>query len=77
MSAFGAIVMMIPLIEWSVGIGDGHSADHFFFFGMPFFASCIVADAGMAAGFAGISRMTEAGEDAIVKARLHWRNSQN
>lgn len=74
MSAFGAIFMMITLIEWIFGIGGGRNADHFFFFGVPFFTSCIVADAGMAAGFAGISKMTEAGEEAIIEARMAWRN---
>ena len=37
-------------------------------------ASCILADVGAAAGMAGIEKITEAGEAAIIKTRMSWRD---
>ena len=74
MSIIGAIFLLFTLVEWIFGGGGAHNGDMFFFFGVPFFVSCLISDAGMAAGMTGIAKMTDAGENAIIEARIIWRN---
>ena len=73
MTAAGAVFLVFSLLKWWIG---GINADGAFplFFGPPFLVSCILADVGAAAGMAGIEKITEAGEAAITKARMSWRN---
>lgn len=61
------------IMFWLRG-GDGLTPS--LLWGLPFLLSCIMADAGAAAGMAGIEALTKAGTDAIIKARLSWRNRQ-
>lgn len=72
MTAAGAVFLVFSLLKWWIG---GINADGAFplFFGLPFLVSCVLADAGAAAGAYGIQRITEAGESAIIKARMSWR----
>ncbi len=73
MTAAGAAFLMFALVQWFFG---GISAHGVFplFWGVPFMAACILADVGAAAGMAGIEKITEAGEEAITKARMSWRD---
>ena len=69
MTATGAILFFLSLVKlWVVG-SNGNEL----FFSLPFLVSCVLADAGAAAGAYGIQRITEAGESAIIKARMSWR----
>ena len=75
MTAAGAVFLVFSLLKWWI---DGINADGAFplFFGLPFLVSCILADVGAAAGMAGIEKITETGEAAIIKARMSWRDRQ-
>ena len=73
MTGLGAIFLMFALVQWFFGGISAHGAFPLFW-GVPFMVSCILADVGAAAGMAGIEKITEAGEAAITKARMSWRN---
>ena len=73
MTGLGAIFLMFALVQWFFGGISAHGAFPLFW-GVPFMASCILADVGAAAGMAGIEKITEAGESAITEARMSWRN---
>ena len=68
MTATGAILFFFSLVKlWVVG-SNGNEL----FFSLPFLCACVLADAGAAAGAYGIQRITEAGDSAIIKARMSW-----
>ena len=73
MTAAGATFLVFALVQWFFGGISTHGAFPLFW-AVPFMASCILADVGAAAGMAGIEKITEAGETAITKARMSWRN---
>jgi hypothetical protein len=73
MTIAGAAFLMFALVQWFFGGISAHGAFPLFW-GVPFMASCILADVGAAAGMAGIEKITEAGESAITEARMSWRN---
>ena len=73
MTGLGAVFLVFALVQWFFGGLSAHGAFPLFW-GVPFMASCILADVGAAAGMAGIEKITEAGESAITEARMSWRN---
>ncbi len=75
MTAAGAIFLVFSLLKWWIGEINADGAFPLFF-GLPFLVSCILADVGAAAGMAGIEKITEAGEAAIIKARMSWQDRQ-
>ncbi|MCP1680693.1 hypothetical protein [Kerstersia gyiorum] len=70
MTVAGAVFFFFSLVKWWVA-GDSGDA---LFLSLPFLGACVVADAGAAAGAYGLQRITEAGEEAIIKARMSWRD---
>ena len=75
MTVAGAAFLMFALVQWFFGGISIHGAFPLFW-GVPFMVSCILADIGAAAGMASIEKITEAGEAAIIKARMSWRDRQ-
>ena len=73
MTGLGAVFLMFALVQWFFG-GISASGAFPLFWAVPFMASCILADVGAAAGMAGIEKITEAGEAAIIKTRMSWRD---
>lgn len=73
MTAAGAIFTMFVLVKsWIGGINADGAID--ILWCVPLMVSCILADVGAAAGMAGIEKITEAGEAAIIKTRMSWRD---
>ena len=73
MTAAGAIFTMFVLVKsWIGGINADGAID--ILWCVHLMVSCILADVGAAAGMAGIEKITEAGEAAIIKTRMSWRD---
>ncbi|MFZ2391185.1 hypothetical protein [Rhodoferax sp.] len=73
MTAAGAVFMVFALVKWWVGGINAEGAIPLLWC-VPLMVSCLLADVGAAAGMAGIEKITEAGESAITKVRMSWRD---
>ena len=71
MTVFGAMVFIIAAMAYFFGGSDINPV-----WGLPFMASCYVADVGAAAAINGIESIEKSGEKKIIKARLSRMNKK-